>query len=86
MAKLPLVPIPGGVRLQPVDARDVAVRLAQLALAEPAGRVPDLAGPKVYAMAELVLGGYLRHRQAPGDAAVRAAGKDSAARTGPGRT
>lgn len=56
MAKLPVVPAPGGLRFQPVDVREVAARLAALALGEPAGRVPDLAGPKVYGMAELVRG------------------------------
>lgn len=44
LAKLPVVPVPG-MRLQPVDARDVASRIAGLALREPSGRVPDLAGP-----------------------------------------
>ena len=34
-----------GVRLQPIDAGDVADRLAELALAPPAGLVPDLGGP-----------------------------------------
>ncbi|NUS73904.1 MAG: NAD(P)H-binding protein [Corynebacteriales bacterium] len=53
MAKLPVVPIPGGVRLQPVDSRDVAARLVELALNEPAGLVPDLAGPRVYELKEL---------------------------------
>ncbi|TDD91058.1 NAD-dependent epimerase/dehydratase family protein [Actinomadura darangshiensis] len=61
MAKMPVVPIPGGLRFQPVDAREVAERLVQLALGEPAGRVPDLAGPKVYGMRELA-GGYLEAR------------------------
>ncbi|MGP4022376.1 SDR family oxidoreductase [Actinomadura sp. 3N407] len=61
MAKLPVVPNPGGLRFQPVDARDVAARIADLALGEPSGRVPDLAGPKVYGMGELVRG-YLRAR------------------------
>ncbi|MFG3225548.1 SDR family oxidoreductase [Kitasatospora sp. NPDC048194] len=53
MAKLPLVPAPGGVRWQPVDVREVAARLVELALGEPAGPVPDLAGPAVYGMDEL---------------------------------
>ena len=53
MAKLPVLPIPGGLRLQPVDARDVAERLVELALGEPAGLVPDIVGPKVYTMREL---------------------------------
>ncbi|MBD0746364.1 SDR family oxidoreductase [Streptomyces sp. CBMA152] len=53
MAKLPVVPAPSAVRLQPVDAREVAARLVELALGSPAGLVPDLAGPKVYGMGEL---------------------------------
>lgn len=57
LAKSPVVPAPG-VRLQPVDSRDVAARLVELALAEPAGLVPDLAGPKVYEASDL-LRGYL---------------------------
>ena len=59
MARLPVIPVPVGVRFQPVDADEVAARLTQLALGPPAGRVPDLAGPRVYPMAEL-LRGYLR--------------------------
>lgn len=59
MAKLPVVPVPGGVRLQPVDSREVAARLVELTLGKPAGLVPDLAGPKVYGMDDLSRG-YLR--------------------------
>lgn len=61
MAKLPVVPVPGGLRFQPVDARDVAARLVQLALGPPAGLVPDLPGPNVYGLDELV-STYLRTR------------------------
>jgi uncharacterized protein YbjT (DUF2867 family) len=59
MAKLPVVPIPGGLRLQPVDARDVAARLVELVHGAPAGLVPDLTGPKVYALGDLIRG-YLK--------------------------
>ena len=59
LARLPLVPVPGGFRFQPVDTGEVADRLVELALGGPAGLVPDLAGPHVYPMAELVRG-YLR--------------------------
>lgn len=59
MAKLPVMPIPGGLRFQPVDARDVADRLVELTLDKPAGLVPDLAGPKVYGLADLARG-FLR--------------------------
>ncbi len=58
MAKLPVIPAPG-MRLQPVDSREVAARLVELTLGAPAGLVPDLAGPQVCTMADL-LGGYLR--------------------------
>ncbi|WP_026405110.1 SDR family oxidoreductase [Actinomadura rifamycini] len=53
MAKSPVMPAPRDMRWQPVDVRDVAERLVELALGEPAGMVPDLAGPKVYEMARL---------------------------------
>lgn len=58
MTKVPVVPVPAGLRLQPVDARDVAHRLVELTLGPPAGRVPDLVGPRVYEMSGL-LRGYL---------------------------
>ncbi len=58
MAKLPLVPVPAGVRFQPIDAADVADRLVELAMGAPSGLVPDIAGPRVYGVAEL-LRGYL---------------------------
>jgi uncharacterized protein YbjT (DUF2867 family) len=61
MTKLPVLPVPAGFRFQPVDAGEVAARLAELALGPPAGLVPDLAGPRVYALADL-LRGYLRAR------------------------
>ncbi|WP_426247473.1 SDR family oxidoreductase [Nocardioides sp. LHG3406-4] len=54
MTRLPVVPIPGGLRLQPVDSGEVADRIAELALEAPAGRVADLAGPRVHPFRELV--------------------------------
>jgi uncharacterized protein YbjT (DUF2867 family) len=59
LSKLPVVPVPG-VRSQPVDTGEVAKHMAELALGEPAGLVPDIAGPRVYALADLVRE-YLRH-------------------------
>ncbi|MET7568083.1 NAD(P)H-binding protein [Streptomyces sp. NPDC005492] len=53
MTRLPVLPVPGGLRLQPVDSREVAARLVELALGAPAGRVPDLAGPGLYDIAAL---------------------------------
>jgi uncharacterized protein YbjT (DUF2867 family) len=59
LAKLPVVPVVAGARFQPVETDEVAARLAELTLGAPAGLVPDLAGPRVYQMAELVRS-YLR--------------------------
>lgn len=53
MERAPALPMPSAVRFQPVDAREVAARLAELALGEPAGRVPDLVGPRVYPLPDL---------------------------------
>ncbi|GAA0988494.1 NAD(P)H-binding protein [Acrocarpospora macrocephala] len=66
LAKLPVIPSPAGFRFQPVDTAEVAARLTELALGKPAGLVPDLGGPRVYPMADL-LRGYLRatHRRRP---------------------
>lgn len=62
MARLPVIPVPAGFRFQPVDAGEVAARLVELALGTPAGLVPEMAGPRVYGMAELIRG-YLRARR-----------------------
>ena len=61
MAKLPVVPVAAGSRFQPVDTGEVAGRLAELTLGPPAGLVPDMGGPRVYLMADL-LRAYLRAR------------------------
>ena len=62
MAKLPVIPAPSGFQVQPVDADEVAARLVELALGEPAGLVPDVAGPRVYPLAELIRA-YLHARR-----------------------
>jgi uncharacterized protein YbjT (DUF2867 family) len=54
MTKMPVAPVPSGFRFQPIDAGEVATRLVELALGPPAGLVPDMAGPRVYEMADLV--------------------------------
>ncbi|GAB7034773.1 NAD(P)H-binding protein [Streptomyces sp. NPDC021749] len=53
-ARSPVVPVPAGVRMQPVEVREVAARLAELAAGEPAGRVPDMGGPEVLEAREIV--------------------------------
>ena len=61
MSKLPLVPFPSGFQFQPIGAEEVADRLVQRALASPAGLVPEIGGPQVQPMDEM-LRAYLRLR------------------------
>jgi uncharacterized protein YbjT (DUF2867 family) len=49
----PLLIVPRGALFQPVDVNAVAARLARLALAEPAGRLGDVAGPEVLRVDQL---------------------------------
>lgn len=54
-AKLPLVPLPlpSGVRVQPIAVEEVAARLADLAVPTPSGRVPDMGGPEILPLTDL---------------------------------
>ncbi|MFF1574246.1 SDR family oxidoreductase [Leifsonia sp. NPDC058292] len=54
LARLPLTPIPTGLRFEPVHVDEVAARLAELSLGAPAGRVADIAGPDVLGVRELL--------------------------------
>ncbi|WP_327178771.1 SDR family oxidoreductase [Streptomyces sp. NBC_01335] len=49
----PLVAVPR-MKSEPVAAREVAERLVELATGSPAGRVPDLGGPRVESMSAMV--------------------------------
>lgn len=49
----PVLLLPAGTRFQPVDVRDVAVRLVELAAGAPAGRAPDFGGPEVRSLRDL---------------------------------
>jgi uncharacterized protein YbjT (DUF2867 family) len=53
LAHLPVLPVPAGTSFQPIEAAEVAERLAALAAGPPAGRVPDLGGPEVRPAGEL---------------------------------
>lgn len=53
MIKFPVLPLWRGFRFQPVDTGDVARRLADLALGEPAGIVAALGGPRAYPLDHL---------------------------------
>ncbi|MFB6562598.1 SDR family oxidoreductase [Streptomyces sp. NPDC056400] len=54
-AKLPLVPVPvpSGVRVQPIAVGEVADRLVELAVPTPSGRVPDMGGPEIHTLPDL---------------------------------
>lgn len=53
-ARSPLLPYPTGLRFQPIEVREVAARMAELALGAPAGRVPDMGGPQVLDVRDLI--------------------------------
>lgn len=54
LSRTPFVlPVPRGMRLQPVDVGEVADRFAELLDGKAAGRVQDLGGPEVLAAEEL---------------------------------
>ncbi|KOV62794.1 SDR family oxidoreductase [Streptomyces sp. MMG1121] len=53
LAKPPVLLVPAGVPDQPVEVTEVADRLAELALAAPAGRVPDMGGPQIRSLDSL---------------------------------
>lgn len=83
MGAMPVVPAPGGLRWQPVDSREVASRLVELALGNPAGRVADLAGPEVQTLADLTRGYLAAHGKRRPFLPVRIPGKAGRAyRTG----
>jgi len=66
LAKLPVVPVPSGTAFQPVDTDEVAARMVELALGQPSGLVPDMAGPRVYGTADLMRGYFnATHRRRP---------------------
>lgn len=52
-ARLPVLPLPSGVSVQPIDTGEVADRLAELAVGAPAGRVDDMGGPQIRPLADL---------------------------------
>jgi uncharacterized protein YbjT (DUF2867 family) len=53
-ARLPLAPLPLSFRFQPIAAAEVAERVAWLVGGEPLGRAPDLGGPEVLELGEIV--------------------------------
>jgi len=62
--RLPVVPLPLDFRFQPIAAAETADRLAELAGSDPAGRVPDIGGPEVRTLEDLVRS-WRRHQGRP---------------------
>jgi uncharacterized protein YbjT (DUF2867 family) len=50
--RLPVMVMPRGFLLQPIDIGEVADRLVELALSRPVGHVPDIGGPEIKTAAE----------------------------------
>lgn len=63
LGKLPLLPKPGGLRFEPVAVDEVARRLCEVTLDDPAGRVADIVGPEVLTVRELADGFYVQTRR-----------------------
>jgi uncharacterized protein YbjT (DUF2867 family) len=59
LARLPVVPVPAATSVQPIDAAEVADRLAGLAAGPACGREPDMGGPEIRTATSL-LRAYLR--------------------------
>lgn len=51
--RFPIMLMPKGFLLQPIQASEVADRLVELALSTPAGRVTDIGGPEIWTAADL---------------------------------
>ncbi len=77
----PLAVVPR-VRVQPVAASEVAARLVELALGPAVGRAPDMAGPQVRELVELVRQVARARRQRRLVVPVRIPGGGAAARGG----
>ena len=56
LERMPVMVVPNGFPGQPMDAGEMAGRLVELALSEPAARVPDIGGPEVRTVADIVRG------------------------------
>lgn len=52
LGKLPLVPV-FDFQFQPIETAEVAARLVELTLGEPAGHVEEIGGPRIYTMKQL---------------------------------
>ncbi|WP_049941774.1 SDR family oxidoreductase [Haloterrigena turkmenica] len=53
IARVPIWPLPTGIRLQPIDVGEAAAAIADYATPEAAGRAPDVGGPEILTVREL---------------------------------
>ena len=53
LERIPVMMVPRGFLIQPIDIGEVADRLVELALSEPGGRVLDIGGPEVRTLPDL---------------------------------
>ena len=56
LERMPVMIVPNGFPGQPIDAGEVAGRLVELVLSDPAGRVADIGGPEVRTVVDIVRG------------------------------
>ncbi len=56
LKRMPVMVVPNGFPGQPIDAEEVAGRMVEVALSDPAGRVPDIGGPEVRTVSDIVRG------------------------------
>jgi uncharacterized protein YbjT (DUF2867 family) len=56
MERLPVMVVPNGFPGQPVDAGEVADRLVEISQSRPAGRAPDVSGPEIRTLPDVVRG------------------------------
>lgn len=52
--RLPIIFLPTEFQVQPIDTGEVAASLVQLAADAPSGRVPDMAGPEVLRVGDMI--------------------------------
>ncbi len=53
LARLPVMAVPARMQFQPIEVREVAARLVELAAGAPAARVPDMGGPQALTFTDL---------------------------------
>jgi uncharacterized protein YbjT (DUF2867 family) len=79
LERMPVMVVPNGFPGQPIDAGEVAGRMVELALSDPAGHVPDIGGPEVRTVADIVRGYLEVTRRRKRTVAFRLPGKTARA-------